>query len=245
MYWYTIIDRAVAAEGSNPVIPWGLPAGLLTTSLSDLIVRLWFTYRVWTLSKKDKRLTIPLVVASLILFGTAFAFAVKSLSYANLPEINTLSWLLYMNLGLAVVTDIYIAATLCFVLYRVRNRFNLRMYSVINVIMMYILNTGLATSFVYLGALITFALMPHNFIYFGILFTVGNIYINSLLASFNAREYFKDDDISIKIPLTSGVGNSYPQSHSVYSPQLPLHMPSPNTEKLLRDFKGVKLKDSK
>ncbi|PAV21563.1 hypothetical protein PNOK_0152000 [Pyrrhoderma noxium] len=58
----------------------------------------------------------------------------------------------------------------------------------LTILMVYIINTGLLTSLCTAACFLTFALMPVNYIFIGINFSLSKLYFNSLLATLNRRE---------------------------------------------------------
>ncbi|PIL29372.1 hypothetical protein GSI_09423 [Ganoderma sinense ZZ0214-1] len=91
---------------------------------------------------------------------------------------------MYVGLGLLVVTDIYNALVLCYFLYKARTGFNTRTDSVINVLLLYTVNTGLITSVFALACFITYAAMPTNYVFLTLYFPLSKLYFNALLASY-------------------------------------------------------------
>ncbi|KAF9004463.1 hypothetical protein BDZ89DRAFT_1169227 [Hymenopellis radicata] len=89
-----------------------------------------------------------IIILSLISFSCGFAFAIQSLTAANLDFSNadrTLSVTLYVSFGGEVLADISIASTLCTVLYKSRTSFS-STKNVINSLIVYAINTCVLTT---------------------------------------------------------------------------------------------------
>ncbi|KDQ24897.1 hypothetical protein PLEOSDRAFT_32935, partial [Pleurotus ostreatus PC15] len=102
-------------------------------------------------------------------------------------------WLLYSALGSAVFADVFIAATLCFFLSTRRTGFK-STDNLVNTMMVYSINTGLLTSVCAMACFITYAIWPQDFVFIGIYFTLSKLYLNSLLATLNARTLMREHD---------------------------------------------------
>ncbi|KAG2028248.1 hypothetical protein BDR03DRAFT_114059, partial [Suillus americanus] len=97
-----------------------------------------------------------------------------------------IEWATFMALGTITFVDFVIASSLCYLLATSRTGFS-STDSIITKLMAYIINTGCLTSMCSLSAMITCAVMPHNFIFLGVEFLVAKLYVNSFLALLNAR----------------------------------------------------------
>ncbi|KAI0371924.1 hypothetical protein BV20DRAFT_1051116 [Pilatotrama ljubarskyi] len=129
------------------------------------------------LSKRNWILISTIVVTSLVVFGGSIAFAVKGFSLAGFFDLFEISDILYISLGAGVVADILIAAS--------------------------IVNTGALTSLCALLCLISYATMPNNFVFIAFYFVLPKLFLNSLLATLNARRPLREASASmVSIPLS-------------------------------------------
>lgn len=188
-YWYMVTNYA------NPRallgLHWSIPVSIIVTATDDCMVRGWFAYRVWKLGKRNKLVTFPLCVLILVIWTFSMVLEIKSLLLTDFTEAASLSWILYFVLSVIVVTDAYIAISLSIYLYKSRSRFNKRIDSLLTKLMLYVINTGVATSILSTACLVSYVTMPNVYIFIGILFPLNQLYANSLLASFNARDWMK------------------------------------------------------
>ncbi|KAH9835130.1 uncharacterized protein C8Q71DRAFT_764232 [Rhodofomes roseus] len=95
-------------------------------------------------------------------------------------------WIMYYSLSIASCIDIFIAASLCYLLSRCRTGF-CKTDSLISWLMFYTINTGLVTSMCSLVAVIMLAVFPRTFLTVAFQFVQVKLYINSYLAMLNAR----------------------------------------------------------
>ncbi|OBZ76997.1 hypothetical protein A0H81_03426 [Grifola frondosa] len=109
----------------------------------------------------------------------------------NFKRFSDFTWLICTTLGLSVASDALITIALCFSLQKSRTGYK-RTDSLIDILMVYAINTGLLTTLFTLATLICAALMPENLIYFAILTVVTKLHPNSLLAVLNSRRSIVD-----------------------------------------------------
>ncbi|KZS99980.1 uncharacterized protein LAESUDRAFT_753411 [Laetiporus sulphureus 93-53] len=189
---------------------------VLVTAISDGLIRGFFGHRVWKLRVKNVLgvvVVTGIVVSSVLAFVAAVILGAKMYRASTYGELYDISWVIYVGLAACVVADVLIAASQCFLL-RARRTSVARSRSVVRVLMLYSINTGSLTSLCELACLITYAVMPDNFIYMGIYFTLTKFFFNSLLATLNAREGLrrKIGGGLVAIPLVQSPGSSAQQS---------------------------------
>ncbi|KAL5532458.1 hypothetical protein ACEPAF_6028 [Sanghuangporus sanghuang] len=187
MYYY-LVTNFTNLEIIN-VPTWSLCAHVLVTTLGDFIVRLFYAWRVWVVSHRNRFLTLGVLVFASVTLG--LGFGIKIFSYDSMLQFTNISWVLYTSLGSAVIADGWVAASLCFFLARNRTGFK-STDSVVNSLILYVINTGLFTSFCATACFVSFAVMPHNYIFIAFYFCLPKLYFNALLAMLNARERLRD-----------------------------------------------------
>ncbi|KAI0706368.1 hypothetical protein C8Q76DRAFT_156608 [Earliella scabrosa] len=227
IYWYLV--QNFTDEDIVGRIPWSIPAGFLVTPTSDTVVRIFFVYRVWVLSERNRILTFPLIVLITLTGGVGLGFAIRGFSLPTFEQFAQIAWWLYLGLGLTVVGDMYVATSLCYLLYRGRTRSSYSTNSLLNVLMLYTINTGLLTSMFSLACFITYAAMPRNFIFLGVYFPLSKLYLNAFLATLNARGHMRtytENTISVPLPVSPRSAISQPSplvfAHSPTSTRNPM-----------------------
>ncbi|KAH9896846.1 hypothetical protein C8Q73DRAFT_429397 [Cubamyces lactineus] len=204
VYVYAVTDFTNLLALEMPI--WSILIQVAVTGISDLLVRGIFCQRVWRLSNRNWPLMIAIVVTTLTVFGGSIAFAVKGFSLPDYFALSGISDILYISLGVGVVADILIAASMCVLLAKRRTGFA-KTDSMVRVLILYSVNTGALTSLCALVCLITYATMPDNFIFIGVYFVLPKLFLNSLLATLNARRPLREAGsgpmVSIPISTTS------------------------------------------
>ncbi|KAJ6629354.1 hypothetical protein B0H10DRAFT_1986780, partial [Mycena sp. CBHHK59/15] len=116
-------------------------------------------------------------------------------------DLDRLSVLMYLNFAAGTSSDLSVALALCHLLRRSRTGFR-RTDSLIRVLMMYTVNTGLIVAIDATAGMLAYAFMPHNFIFLGFYLLLSKLYLNSYLAILNARKGLRgnmDEPKSIRL----------------------------------------------
>ncbi|KAF8180851.1 hypothetical protein BJ912DRAFT_618796 [Pholiota molesta] len=177
---------------------WSILVGIYLTNISDIIVRCFFARRIYLLCGHGRpflRIFLPVFVLALalIVFICGCTFGVKGFILKTFEGVNTVSIYLYVSFAAAVVADSIVAISLCILLHQSRTGLK-RTDSLLTILMIFIINTGLLTSICALVCLITYAIWPFKFIFMGFYFALSKLYVNSLLASLNARSSLRARD---------------------------------------------------
>ncbi|KAH9037375.1 hypothetical protein EDB83DRAFT_2318571 [Lactarius deliciosus] len=104
-----------------------------------------------------------------------------------------------VGLGTVAVTELLIAASMCWSLYHKRTgfvrqtwlTFMRRSDSIVMILMAYTINTGLLTSFFGTAAIISLAVSPSSMIWLAFCWVMNECSINSMLALLNSRDYIR------------------------------------------------------
>ncbi|PPR02686.1 hypothetical protein CVT24_002108 [Panaeolus cyanescens] len=131
-----------------------------------------------------------LVVVAVATISAGTAFAIMAFHGKTFAFFSQISYLMYMALGSAVAADILIATSLCYSLSKTRTGYK-QTDSVVNVLMMYVINSSLLTTVCALGCLVAYAIWPNTFAFIGIYFCLSKLFLNSLLAMLNGRDALK------------------------------------------------------
>ncbi|PBL04002.1 hypothetical protein ARMGADRAFT_1157990 [Armillaria gallica] len=186
---------------------------------SILLVQLFFCWRIWAFSASSLHLLVRVAILALgislafLNFGqwdktavmilgltsATFQCAVSFIALSifgyrhrlltvNTPEF-TLSWKLSASSGIAFDVITTMAMTLS--LYRSRSGMK-RSNHVITILILFTVNTNLVTTFLSIGSLVTYLVLPNATIYGGIAFLLSKSYLNSFLAILNSREFLRE-----------------------------------------------------
>ncbi|ETW75229.1 hypothetical protein HETIRDRAFT_412440 [Heterobasidion irregulare TC 32-1] len=192
MYFYLISNFATpAALTVKPV--WSLLIHVLITSITDFLVRAMFARRIYRLSNKNMILTGLVLATSTFDLVVGLVITVKAFSLSSIENLSKLSTLFYLNFAAGTSSDVYIAVVLCYFLNKSRTGgFNLRTDSIINVLMLYTINTGLLTAVDATLGMILYAAMPNNMVFIAFYIQLSKLYVNAYLAILNNRELLRD-----------------------------------------------------
>ncbi|EPQ50151.1 hypothetical protein GLOTRDRAFT_141615 [Gloeophyllum trabeum ATCC 11539] len=206
MYTYVVTNFA------NPAIlqrlVWSLLVEVLFNGFTALMVQVFFTIRIWKLSERNVPITVSVLLLVLAEFGAVIAYTIKSLTLETFAELELLKGLSMSVNGLAAAGDVAIAIVLCTMLHRSRTGFR-QSDTMITKLIIFCVNTGLLTSACAVLSLVFIAALPNTFIYICFYFTLGRLYLNSLLATLNARKSIRstaggpsDFSENLSLPLT-------------------------------------------
>ncbi|EIM81688.1 uncharacterized protein STEHIDRAFT_161859 [Stereum hirsutum FP-91666 SS1] len=188
IYWYLITNynNPPALDASV----WSMNIQTDFNGLIGLFVELFFARRVWMMSG-NMLLTGVIVILATIHFSLGVVFTVRGFALGRFSLYSELTWVTCTGLGSAAAADIIIAGAMCWYLFHSRTGFK-RTDSMLMALMLYSINTGLVTSVVATTAVITFAIMPTNFVWLACFWVLGKCYVNSFLAILNGRESIRE-----------------------------------------------------
>lgn len=171
---------------------WPVPAIDVITLVTTLFCQCWYCHRMWKLSDKNRPLTYTLLVVIILWFSFGMASCVEIVIVQSFAQYHAIVWLSLTSVSLTTFADFYIAASLCFFLFRRRkDSFRVRTSSLLNTIIIYTVSTGLLTSMVSVSYIVANLTLPNTWIWVGEYMVFCGLYCNSLLAWINAREYHR------------------------------------------------------
>ncbi|KAF4617530.1 hypothetical protein D9613_006052 [Agrocybe pediades] len=211
IYTYLVTNFANPSALGRSI--WSMNLQTDCNGLIGLIVECFFARRVWRrayigLLKRPTYLIIPNSVKKrrtdsdnrrsfLYSFWTrlftveGFVLVEVSKFPKLIASLSIFLWVTSTGLGSAAASDVIIAISLCYYLTKSRTGFA-RTDSLITTLIIYSLTTGLITSIIAFICVVTFAIMPTNYIWLGFFWLIGKCYVNSLLAALNSREALRE-----------------------------------------------------
>ncbi|KAI0083048.1 hypothetical protein BDY19DRAFT_100896 [Irpex rosettiformis] len=161
------------------------------TSIVELIVQLYFAWRVWTLSQGTLRhfLTSTIVILSICTFGMGISVYVIGLTSASWTayEDGSQKIIAPFTLSMSMASNLSIMLSLIYLFRRGRTQVQRTNY-IINTLIFYTIQAG---ALIVVTEAVVIALDVYvdrvGFAYIGVYAMQGNLYANSLLASLNAR----------------------------------------------------------
>ncbi|KAI0700017.1 hypothetical protein C8T65DRAFT_289459 [Cerioporus squamosus] len=210
IYWYLVTN--FGNTSNLDMTTWSMSLQTDCNGLIGLIVEVFFARRLWMMSR-NWLITGIVVVLAFLHFGLGVVFTAESFILGRYSKFKSLTWETCLGLGAAAVADIIIAAAMCYYLYTKRTGLK-RTDSVVALLMVYSVNSGLTTSIIATICVVTFAAMPTNFVWLSFFWIMGKCYVNSFLALLNSRESLRDK-VAGAVQLNHfGVAHSFQQSFS-------------------------------
>ncbi|PPR00856.1 hypothetical protein CVT26_012491 [Gymnopilus dilepis] len=174
---------------------------IVVTAIVTFLVQLFFSYRIFMLSKKNYFIAAPIVIMALLRLvsacvSTAEMYVFVQLQTAQrLREINArfhlgtftqfralVQWVFTSGLSLSTAADFLITGSLFILLHNSRTGAP-NVNALIDGLIMYAFETGLLTSAGTVVSMICWLAMPRNIVFLGLHFVIGKSYAISLLVT--------------------------------------------------------------
>lgn len=187
--WHYLISNFNNPHGLE-LITWSIVMEALCTGVTGCLVQCFYLTRLWLLSKGNMLLTgfILAIVLATAAMGTAWVILAMQLK--TFDDLLTISPITISINALSTASDVLIAGSLCLMLHRARTGFK-KSDTMINRLMLFVVNTGVLTSCIAIAALVALIASPLTLIYACFYFCIGRLYTNSFLATLNGRDLVK------------------------------------------------------
>ncbi|KAF9443603.1 hypothetical protein P691DRAFT_778777 [Macrolepiota fuliginosa MF-IS2] len=226
MYTFLILNFGVADASTRNT--WSLKALGTTQSALIVLVQIIYLGRINALSQKSLiygdsssvLIKAMIYIIGSCAIGVAIVFCYELQRIEVILSLNTKSeWVIYLGFGATAILDTIIAAMMCFVLYK--NKLDIGAHispqtdRVLSKLIMYVLATGLLTSFASILVIILYFARPDTLFYIAVTFSVTRLYTNSTLALMNLRRKLNDDLVDRRCsgPLSEIVFNNLTPAH--------------------------------
>ncbi|EMD41296.1 hypothetical protein CERSUDRAFT_109894 [Gelatoporia subvermispora B] len=188
-WWYLIANYANVAALN--IVPVSLAIEVGFTISIGVLVQSFFAYRVWYTSGRQFIIPLTIVCLTLATFSLGIFYAVTGQRNPVVEEIAKITWATVASLSCSMAADFLITGSLVYYLHRHRSGLR-RTDKLINVLIVYTVNTGLLTSIAAMCTIILsktlvgtqWQVIPY--------FLVSKFYVNSTLATLNAREKLRN-----------------------------------------------------
>jgi len=172
-------------------IPWEVSITIAITALLTLIVHGFFAHRIFTLSKRNYFVTVPIVVLAVCRLGAAMVTTSESIRLKNYVTFAAkFNWAFTMGLTLAASVDVLVTCALGYYLHRSRTGFA-SMDGIINSITLYTIENGALTCLAAIASLTCWLTLHHTLVWLGFHFAISKLYANAFLATLNARKVLR------------------------------------------------------
>ncbi|KIK55627.1 hypothetical protein GYMLUDRAFT_833171 [Collybiopsis luxurians FD-317 M1] len=184
--YHYLITQYYDNEQLNIMI-WSVLAEAIPTGVTGGLVQTFYTLRVWRLSKRNYILAVFIMIIVLAQTACGTAWVIISLQLSTFQELLGITGLTISINALSTTADVTIACSLCYLLLKSKTGFK-HSDTMINKLIIFVVNTGLATSVCAVASLICLIASPRSLLYAPFYFCIGRLYTNSLLATLNARK---------------------------------------------------------
>ncbi|KAJ7477096.1 hypothetical protein B0H11DRAFT_1290685 [Mycena galericulata] len=169
--------------------PWGLNLGVVIGSIIEHSVQAFFVARIYK-TTGFLYISILLWIAVAFLQGVSFKLAAEAIKSDSIPITEArFRWLLMLLFFGDATLDVVNACVLCFYLkLQSRATFSQSTLALLDRLVVYTLQTGLTTSFVAIGAAISFTVAPHDYIWVAFYMAMPGSFMSALLANINNRK---------------------------------------------------------
>ncbi|KAL9709578.1 hypothetical protein Ac2012v2_007317 [Leucoagaricus gongylophorus] len=140
LYFYLVTNH------SNPTVMlkvvWSVIIHVVATCFSNFIIRGLYARRVFALSDGNWRIIILIMAMSSLDLAVGFVITVKAFTIQDFLKLQSLSNLFYLSFASGTGSDVLLALSLCFYLWKCRTGFE-RTNNLIQALMAYTINTSL------------------------------------------------------------------------------------------------------
>lgn len=222
LYYYFVTNYLNPAAAFRPV--WSLIIHVANTAVSGFFIRAMFALRFYQLSERNVPFTILILAISATDLAVGIVITVKAFGITSYVDLKSISNLFYLNFAATLASDLAVTVGLATLLLLSKTGFR-RTDSLINTLMMYMVNTGLLVVIDAALGMIAYLALPQSLIFYAFYLFQSKLYFNSYLAMLNARGDLRsksEEPVSIHLSQLSG-SRAFAQSDSSVT--------SPTTEK--------------
>ncbi|KAI0353785.1 hypothetical protein OH77DRAFT_1427086 [Trametes cingulata] len=170
---------------------WSIRILPVSTVLIILVSESFFARRVYLIGGQYRAIVVFVPVLMLAILGFATAATVEAFIRPTFADFEKVTWLTSAGFGVAVLVDFLLTGALIVVLQKSRTGFK-RTDSLIDLLIIYAINTGLLTGIFSVLSFIFAITSPSKLIYSAFNIIAAKSYANSLLAVLNSRKGLMD-----------------------------------------------------
>ncbi|KAJ7192730.1 hypothetical protein GGX14DRAFT_479701, partial [Mycena pura] len=189
MWQYAVVDF------NNPegllVMPMGYLFNIPFTLVATLNATLFYTWRITKLSKRNWFIVIPILLLIL-----SRLYRSKHWGDFKRPALRFAAWIL------SALTDSTIAVARYYYLRELKQGYMALLADSMDAVMVFTINDGLLSCVTVLVAGVCVLVMPQNEVWVGFYFVFAKLFSNSVLATLNMRNWFRNSERPMGISLT-------------------------------------------
>ncbi|KAI0739671.1 hypothetical protein C8Q80DRAFT_1274723 [Daedaleopsis nitida] len=187
-YYYLTTNYFNPAALSKGI--WSISLLGASTGAVIILTQAFFLRRVYLIGRRYRAVVAFCAVLLLVEFAFSIAVTVVTFLHPTLHN-SEQAWMNSTGVGLAALADTLLTAALTISLHQSRTGIK-RTDSIIDLLILYAINTGLITGIFNLLSFVFAIAMPNNLIYGGLDIVATKFYANSLLAVLNSRRSLAD-----------------------------------------------------
>ncbi|KAF7349048.1 hypothetical protein MVEN_01426500 [Mycena venus] len=187
VYLYTITHAADPVYLSKQ--NWAVPLYIISTSCVAILVQSFLAFRCWRFTK-NPILVVLLTILILAAFGGGFASGLVIVLFPALKDRMKVRVSGQVWIFTQVAADLIIAGALVYEFRKVKSKFlggRRQIHNTLHRLVVLTLQTGLATAVIAVVALIIFLANDETNIPVGIMYSLGRVYVLSMLLNLNIR----------------------------------------------------------
>ncbi|TBU27820.1 hypothetical protein BD311DRAFT_759734 [Dichomitus squalens] len=165
---------------------WSVRILAPVTGVTVLVAQSFYARRIYRLGSGYALVVIPIALFMLGTAGFTIAASYEIFAQATFAKFEHFTWLMSGGFACSLATDVVLAVTLIVFLMRSRTAFK-KTNSMLSVLVVYTINTGLLTSALSLASLAFGLSHPENMIYIAVNMLATKSYVNAVLAVVNSR----------------------------------------------------------
>lgn len=187
---YKVVVNNFGNQGVINIIVPELFVGTLFQGFVTYSAQLFFIYRIWNFSKLLK--FFPIFALPLATFTLGLTLANNSLALKNgsLQFLNSIIWTTYATHAINTFLDVLFSIAMVYLLTK-ENVLFVKHNGMVQRFVIVVVNTGLVTSIATLLTVIFIKAEPTKLVYVFFNFLISPLYVNSVLANLNSRDYIR------------------------------------------------------
>ncbi|KAI0264002.1 hypothetical protein BC834DRAFT_286945 [Gloeopeniophorella convolvens] len=243
--WTLSVQIILGVSSRSPVLVSISDSIVCSQSFIGCVVKICFGMRVWKFSNKNYMVTglimgmalaqlgahfaqfhkLPILMPLFVVSASAFDYTIRSF-HVQVIEARKIKTIGSTALTLGMATDIVTAGALSYFLHKMRTGYA-KSDTLINRLILYSVNTGILTSACSVAVLVTYNIMPANFIFIGFYFVLCKLYANSCVATLNTRRFVHGkgtDREDATMPTFLMIANPFSRSRGEREPKSDTHL---------------------
>ncbi|KAF7337684.1 hypothetical protein MSAN_02241900 [Mycena sanguinolenta] len=177
------------------------PVVVVFTVVSTLNANLFYAWRIHKLSKQNWWLTGPIWLLCITRTALGFYLAVKLTILNTWLATTPLKATIVSSMAISAVTDVVISAARYYYLRDIKQGY-MATQEMVDAVVIFTINDGIFTCAVLGATIACFLGMPKNFVWISLYGTVAKLYSNSVLATLNLRNWYRQRERPMGIRLT-------------------------------------------